>query len=170
MRRATAQKNKPKTPEACRETALRLLNRRPHSVAELRRKLLSRGFSAAMVDELATDFIRLKLLDDEALARGYCEFRRQESSPVGRRKIMQDLRRHGIPPEITRQVLSETWDADGDEGEFERALQAGGAKLRLLRRGQEQDPQVVRIKLCRFLAGRGFSAGICHEAARRLIG
>ncbi|MCF7854357.1 MAG: recombination regulator RecX [Candidatus Pacebacteria bacterium] len=154
--------------EECREKALRLLDQRPHSVRNLRGKLRKRSFSADVIDRVIREFQRLGLLDDEALARDYCVFKRAGSRPIGRRRMMQDLHRHGIDREVAENVLRDVWDDDGEEGELQRALAAGEGKVRLMQ--SEDDPRKARAKLCGFLARRGFSPAVCMAAAKELMG
>jgi len=153
--------------DACREKALDLLGRKPHSAGDLRAKLRKRQFPANTVDAVLSDLERLGLLDDEALARSHCEFRLHGPQAVGRRKVAAELARHGILKEIADRVLAEVWDDDGREGEFQRGVDAGARKLRQL--SHVEDRRAAWGKLARFLAGQGFTSDICRAAASRLL-
>ncbi len=150
--------------EKCRECALRLLDQRPHSIAELRLKLQRRKFDRSVIGELISGFERLGLLNDRLLARNYCEFKLTGGTASGRRKILQEMCRHGIPREIAEGALEQVWDRDGRQGELERARAAAAPKMRLLRK--ETDRRVVYSKIARFLVGRGFPPDICGDVAR----
>ena len=154
--------------ESCRETALNLLSRKPHSTNDLRKKLRSRRFPQQAVEDVVADFQRTHLLDDLTLACDYCEFRRQSSPPVGRLRAEQDLRKHGLDTEIVDRALREVWDADGEDGERQRAFAAAETKRRLLAR--ESDPRKAKMKMLRFLAGRGFAPAICRDVADAVMG
>ncbi|OPZ31542.1 MAG: recombination regulator RecX [Lentisphaerae bacterium ADurb.BinA184] len=152
--------------DACRERALRLLEQRPHAVAELRRKLLQRGFLRGVVESVLADLERLGLLDDAAVARDACAAALQRPAALGRGRILANLRRHGIAADVAQSALREAGaDADAPD-ELERALAAAQTKLRLLTR--ETDPRRRRDKLARFLLARGFAPGIAREAVDRL--
>ncbi|MFO7821695.1 MAG: regulatory protein RecX [Lentisphaeria bacterium] len=154
-------------PEACREAALRLLERKPHSAYDLRRKLFKRDFSKSVIEPVLEDFIRVGLLDDLSLARSYCESRLSASPPVGRRRVQQELRKHGIPANLAKQALEEIWDIREREEILERAEEAARRKLRLIRR--DEDPRRKRDKIFRYLAGRGFSTEIIKDAVRNVL-
>jgi regulatory protein len=149
--------------ELCREKALSLLERRPHSRRELTLKLVKRDFPRALVDRLLDDFERVGLLDDLAFARLYVEMKLGSNNPVGRRKLQQELGKRGIARELVDQVIEEQLDEhDGDESrELDLALQAGRRKLRSFRGPLER--QKKRERLYRFLAGRGFPSSVCAE-------
>jgi len=153
--------------QACREAALRLLERKPHSVADLRRKLYKRKFGKALIDPLLEDLQRVGLLDDLNLSRDYCASRLDASPPVGRRRVLQELRRHGIPPDIANQALEEIWDAQEREMILELAREAARRKLRLIRK--DEDPRKKRDKLYRYLAGRGFDTEIIRDVVPQLL-
>lgn len=154
-------------PEACREAALRLLERKPHSVADLRRKLLQRKFSRNVIEPLLRNFIEVGLLDDLELSRSYCESRLNASPPVGRRRVQQELRKHGIPQQIAKQVLEEVWDTQERETVVARAEEAARRKLRIIRK--DEDPRRKHDKLYRYLAGRGFPPDIVKDAVHAVI-
>lgn len=154
-------------PEACREAALRLLDRKPHSTADLRRKLYQRKFPKHVIDPLINDLARVGLLDDLALARSHCENRLYASPPLGRRRVLQELHRHGIPQEIAEQALGEIWDSQERDDRLGRAQEAARRKLRLLR--NDEEPRRKRDKLYRYLVGRGFDPEIIRDAVDTVI-
>lgn len=142
--------------EACREKALKLLEGRPHSVQELRRKLLSRRtFAPDLIETVIADFLQVGLLDDADFARTACDALKS-SSPIGRRRAQQKLIRHGLAPELVRQTLDDHWDT-ADDPETERALRAARQKWRTLQR-QNRPLPLKRQSLARFLAARGFAS------------
>ena len=154
------------SPDACRERALRLLEQRPHAVAELRRKLVQRGFTPGTVDPILADLQRLGLLNDEAVARDACAAALRGTAALGRNRILMHLRRHGIDSDVAESAIREASAEAGTPGELERAVIAGRAKLRLLAR--EADPRKRRDKLARFLIGRGFAPATVWQAVDRL--
>ena len=151
----------------CRERALRLLERKPHSTAQLRRKLRDRGFPSDIVEGILSDFQRVALLDDLQVARDYCAGMREHGAPCGRARIASRLRRYGISQAIVEQALCEEWDADGRERELERAIAAAERKLRLM--VADEPLHRRRGKLYRYLSSRGFDGETCRACIDRVI-
>jgi SOS response regulatory protein OraA/RecX len=169
--------------EKCREKALRLLEMRPHASGELRQKLRrNREWSAALIEEIISDFTRVGLLDDRQFVALFCEEKKNAASPMGSYRVAQALRRKGLPSELITEVMAEVWDREdsmfahddhlaGDEDaaspELARALRAGAPKWQSLCRRAEPSPQ-LRVKLMRFLAGRGYAGDIVRQACERI--
>src|SRR6185295_15379385 len=76
------------------ERALRLLGQRQHFRADLRRKLLAKGYEAEEVDEALTRCASEGYLDDESTARAFVA-ERQGRRGLGRARVAAELRRHG---------------------------------------------------------------------------
>lgn len=152
--------------EKCRESALRLLERRPHSRAELDRKLRERDYPAPVRKFLLADLERVGLLDDRQFTEAFIRQKLLASRPVGTRRILGDLRRRGIPEELARTVLAElAGEEDNEDDELDRARQAATTKwAALMRSGREI--QKARAAVYRFLAGRGFDG----DTIRRAVG
>jgi len=155
--------------ESCRERALTLLDRRAHSSAELACKLVQRGFSREVVAQVIARLQELRLLDDADFARAFVEEKRRSSRPVGRLKIISDLKRRGIGGEIMADVASDAEDAGGDaDPELVRAVQAVRQRQRLSR--PTPDARLERARLLRFLAGRGFTMDVARRAIQDMLG
>ena len=154
--------------EKCRESALRLLERRPHSRAELDRKLRERDYPAPVRQFLLADLQRLGLVNDRQFTETFIRQKLLASRPVGTRRILFDLRRRGIPEEMARAVLAEiAGEEDNQESELERARQAAATKwASLMRSGREI--QKARAAVYRFLAGRGFDGDTIRRAVEEL--
>jgi regulatory protein len=153
--------------EKCRECALRLLERRPHSRAELERKLRERDYPAPVRQLILADFERVGLVNDRQFTEAFVRQKLLASRPVGTRRILFDLRRRGISEEMARAVLAEVTEEDNEEGELERARQAASTKwASLMRSGREI--QKARAAVYRFLAGRGFDGDVIRRAVEEL--
>lgn len=151
---------------ACRECALRLLERRAHSVEELRRKLRARRFSNVAIETILADLQRTRLLADLEFAKAFCEERGTGPKARGTRRLEHELRRRGVSLETIREALGDTGGALDSQREFGPALQAGRRKWQSVRRRDDVDN--ARAKVYRFLANRGFSADTCHRVLDRL--
>ena len=91
--------------ERARKRAMYLLGSRPYSTAALREKLLN-NYSEETTDRVIKDMTRYGFLDDEDYAR------RLASSIIkgkryGLHRAKAEMRRKGVPDELTEQVLSE---------------------------------------------------------------
>jgi regulatory protein len=118
---------------------------RPHSVAELRRKLLSRGCDAPAVETALERLSGLGYLDDAAFARSLVA-RRSEGR--GRALIAAELGARGVDREVAERAL----------GELGRDEQLAAAR-RLARRSPTDDPRRLAARLQR----RGFAPDVIRE-------
>jgi len=134
---------------SARAAAERLLARRDHGVAELRRKLLARGFDATEVEAVLEGLAGRGLLDDASFCRRFAA----EALADGRGPawIRAKLRVRGVtaPPAVTPE----------DEA---ASLAALLARRRLEPRALT-DPR-ERAKILRFLRGRGYSGAALARA------
>ncbi|HDP67871.1 MAG TPA: hypothetical protein ENN20_05140 [Candidatus Marinimicrobia bacterium] len=146
--------------ERAKELALKYLALRMRSDFELKSYLKRKGFPAVVVRRVLFYCHELRYLDDrkyaEMLVRDMCHINR-----YGRYKMVAQLRKRGISPEIIRQVLSELID----ESEQKRiALKLATKKLASL-----QNDEKSREKLYRYLKQRGFSYSVISDAVNRLL-
>ena len=149
--------------------AARFLEVRPRSVAEVRRRLRSAGYAAALVEGAVARLVELGFLDDAAFARAWVESR-DRARPRGERALRMELRQKGVGREEADEALGERRDdadADGgsasaDEAAAERLLTRRAAQL-----GRVPDPRVRRQRAYALLARNGFDPGVCATVARR---
>jgi len=90
--------------------ALRILTRRDYSHAELRRRLLDKGFDAARVEAVLQRCRELGYLDDARYALNRATGLMTMGRAVGTR-ILFDLRRRGICEEVARTALEQAREA-----------------------------------------------------------
>jgi len=133
------------------ETALRLLTRRAHSEAELRRKLVGRGCPEDELDRAVVRARGLGYLDDAAFARALAGERARSRGPA---LIARELAAKGVE----RAVVRKTVEAVPRE-------EVLAAARRLAERGAEAgaDRPVVAARLLR----RGFPPDVVREALGR---
>ncbi len=134
------------------ESALRLLDRRPRSVDEIRRHLQGKKVDAAIIEQVIERLSSVGLLDDREFARYWLE-NRSDFRPRGQRALRQELRLKGISDDLVAEVLSEEHDED------DAAYRAALAQARKIK---SADPREFRRKMEAHLARRGFS----YESAR----
>jgi regulatory protein len=137
-------------------TALRILARRDHSVAELERKLVHRGFEKDVIKAVRAECRRLNYLDDDRFAEGLIS--RLKRKGWGPLRIRNEFYRHGLKREKSDQLLREAFGA-GEE--LRVACAVAKKKLATIR---PADPCKCRERVYRFLSARGFSNAVIHEA------
>jgi regulatory protein len=86
-----------------RRKAMDLLARREHSVAELRRKLLAKGYTQPMVDEQLQKLEQENLLSDRRFTEAYVNFRSKKG--FGPLRIEQELKEKGINTALQQEYL-----------------------------------------------------------------
>ncbi|MGK9368949.1 regulatory protein RecX [Melioribacter sp. Ez-97] len=89
--------------------AYRLIGRRDHSSAELKRKLLKKGFDDSLIDELVKELSEKNYLNDFNFARKYSE-EAVEKKKAGINKVRNELIKKGIGKEIIEDVLNDIDD------------------------------------------------------------
>jgi regulatory protein len=152
-------------PELVLAAALRFLEVRARSVAEVRRRLTEAGYQPALVEGAIERLNGLRILDDEAFARSWLESR-DRARPRGERALRQELGVMGIDRSIVASLLDER---AGLDGAAERDVAAAAALLERHRRtlDRDADPRHRRQKAYGLLARHGFDAETCGDAIRR---
>lgn len=143
--------------EDAHEKALRFLEPRPRSTAEVRQHLLKKDVPADVVTRVIEKLTGAGLLDDAAFAKYWVE-NREEFRPRAGRALRFELKRKGLAD-------SAISDAIGKVDESESAYRAGLARARRLSTLEYRE---FRDKLVAFLARRGFSYDVAKRAAERL--
>ena len=146
------------TEERAREYLLRSLTASARSRAQLADGLAAREVPTETADRLLDRFTEVGLVDDPALAHAIVRARRQESG-AARRRIVDELRRKGIPADVAAEALAQVSDDD------ERAA-AIDLAARRARRLVGLDDEVARRRLVGFLARKGYASSVCLDAAR----
>jgi regulatory protein len=136
-----------------RRKAMDLLARREHSVAELRRKLLAKGYQQPAVDEQLQKLEQENLLSDRRFTEAYVNFRSKKG--FGPLRIEQELKEKGISAALQQEYLDNKnyWLNIAKEV---REKRFGGAVPK-----EYKD----KAKQMRFLHYRGFS----HDQMRDLF-
>lgn len=145
------------TIEKARLSAVRFISYRPRSVLEVRHNLRRKAYEAEVIDAVVDRLLAADLLDDEAFARYWVE-QRETFKPRSRLALRQELAAKGIDRRIVDSLLDEV-----DEPEA-----AYRAAQRRAERWANLPPDQFRLKLGRFLQGRGFAYGVIREVTDRL--
>jgi len=96
--------------------ALRQLGVRPLTLAEIRKRLSSRGYSRDEIDGAIERLVAEGFLDDAGLARHYIAVR-AERRGHGRNRLVRELEGRGVPGE----VASAAWERVVSDGEVDPA-------------------------------------------------
>jgi regulatory protein len=88
---------------AARLWALDALARRDHSSADLRRKLLEKGYDAVVVAPLLDTLRAEKLLDDRRYTANFVAYHAARGS--GPLRVRADLRRHGLEGTLVEECI-----------------------------------------------------------------
>ena len=148
---------------AVREAALDLLSHRARTRAELRRKLVGKGFRPARVDLCLDRLAERGLLDDAAVASAFVRDRIRHR-PRGKGRLAQELRAKGVADAVASAVVDDVLEEEAltEEALAQQVLEAwlkrqGPATLRALS-GREPTPEreKARRRLHGYLARRGF--------------
>jgi len=155
-------------PAVVLEAALRFLEARARSEAEVRRRLTQAGYRSELVDGAITRLAELGVLDDEAFAKAWVESR-DRARPRGERALRRELSLKGIDRGVLDEVMEERRDAAGDDGtnvDLEAARRLLARNARSLER--VADPRTRRQRAYALLARNGFDPDVCREASREL--
>lgn len=138
--------------------ALLYLSRREHSRTELRRKLAGHAESSGQLEGVLDELESSRLLSDRRFAESVIHRRSQRS---GIAMIRQELRAHGIEPELVAEQLGPL-----AQTELQRAraiwLRRFGDPLQ----ADPVDPR-ERARQMRFLLARGFSTEVVRSVVHR---
>lgn len=146
------------TAEVAYQKGLHLLSYRPRSAAEMRQKLTTHGFEAAVIDSAIQRFTENGFLGDEQFARDWVE-NRSAFRPRSKRMLALELRQKGIAEEEIQKALAAT------EDENSLAYQTAVAYAHRL---ASVDWETFRKRLGAFLARRGFSYGTIAPILRQV--
>jgi regulatory protein len=142
--------------ERALSAAYRLLTYRPRSEAEIRERLLKKGFDEATADAAVERLRAQGLLDDLAFGRFWRESR-EALSPRGEHLLRAELRQKGLARETVQEVLAD-FDETGSALKVVRALWPRLAGL---------SPDERRKRLWGQLARRGFTPDTIQEVIRQ---
>jgi len=143
--------------ETAYNKALRFLEPRPRSVAEVREHLVKKKIANDVIDETLARLKDAGLLDDAAFAK-YCVENRETFRPRAGRALRYELKRKGIADSAIGDVLGEIDESDSAY----RAVANRAQRWSNLERREFMD------KVSAFLVRRGFGYDIAKSTAKRL--
>ena len=143
--------------ERAHEYALRFLSYRPRSKAEVKRRLVRKGYSESIASGEMQRLVGTGLLDDEAFAEFWIS-NREQFRPRGQYALRQELRQKGIDDRIIDAMLVEI---DDTENAYRAAKRKFSSWLQL-------EPDMARRKLSGYLRRRGFGYEAVQEVWERM--
>ena len=152
-------------PELVLAAALRFLEARSRSIAEVRRRLIGAGYQPELVEGAVARLVELGMLDDAAFGASWLESR-DRARPRGERALRQELRVKGIDGALVDELLVERAGAgeDVDRVGAERVLARHAAAL-----ARVADPRARRQRAYALLARNGFDSETCSSAVRAFL-
>jgi regulatory protein len=141
------------------DTAYRLLTNRPHTRAEIRRKLSRKGAGADIIAQVLHELGLKGYIDEDdmALRWGQALVRDRLWGPL---KVSGYLIQKGLGRDLIDQVQHRIWQ------EFDESAIAG---LALHKRFGGTNDEASAAKKAAFLRSRGFSSGVIYTLAKELM-
>ncbi len=147
-------------PGACREAALRLLERQRRTRTDLERRLRDKGYAEPTIAGVLDRLAAVGLVDDVEYARAFMAGRRARRS-AGARRIEQELRARGVGVE---DIATATVRLDAEQGGLDELAAARRVIAQAEHRMQGLDPRVRRRRLYALLGRRGFDGDVIRRA------
>ncbi len=141
--------------------ALRLLDFRMRTVAEVREKLAGQGFAKAVIADTITSLEDYGFLNDAEYARLYIK---DKLASAGKHKLSYDLLNKGIDPATVKAALEGT-----DEDEELTACYNLAYKKYVTLKTREMDEGKLKEKVYRYLIGKGYSYDLIKQAYAAVI-
>jgi regulatory protein len=141
--------------------ALRFLEARPRSVAEVRARLGRKDFVPEAIDAAIARLTELDLLDDAAFARYWVE-NRQANRPRGAGALRDELRRKGIDADVTAEVLDDALTGDEAAGAW------GLARGALRKYAGSHDRYAFTRRMGSYLQRRGYTFEVIRPIVDQL--
>src|SRR5688572_32398120 len=148
----------------CYIAALRILNHRFNSEAELRRKLRVKQFDKETIDATMVRLRNEKWLDDSRFAGAFTRTKANKS--IGKKRILRELQAAGVDRETAAEAVAGNVDPER-EAESLRTLCERRAGMLVRKHGPEYLHSAEgRNKLAAYLMKQGYDAGLVFAAIR----
>lgn len=142
---------KPDDADHAYDYALFLLNLRMRTEAEMREKMLARGYFPKVIDEVVERLFQDRYLDDEHYAEVFIESMKRYKY-YGAYMMKNKLFLKKVPKEIIEEKLSELVTEEDEREIATRYIEKDFGKLSVVRKWDYEDKQ----KIMRRLLARGF--------------
>ena len=139
-----------------RNSALRILAHREHSVDELSQKLLRRGHAREVVEHVIAECLRLNYLDDHRMVQQILV--RMKRRGFGIHRVRSELLKKGLASAEFEEELRESLSPSEENIVAWRVASKKWESLKT-----DSDPKKKKMRLQRFLRFRGFSDSVVIE-------
>jgi regulatory protein len=147
--------------------ALRILNYRFNSEAELRRKLRAKKFEKDEIDAAIARLHKEKWLDDERFAGAFV--RSRANKRVGKLRIRRELHAAGVSGSAAEKAIAENVDSERERESLE-ALCACRMRVLVRRHGAEYlESEEAHAKLTAYLIGHGYDSALAREVVQSAV-
>lgn len=152
--------------DRCYIAALRILNYRFNSEAELRRKLRAKQFDNETIDATLERLRAEKWLDDGRFAGAFV--RTRAGKRQGRLRILRELQAAGVSDETAAQAVAENLDGEREAEGLKEACRRR-ARVLVRRHGPEYlTSDEGRKKLAAYLLKQGYDAALIYAAIKEI--
>jgi len=138
--------------EKARKGALRLIGRRPRSIAEIKRNLRKNKYDDLLIDQVIDRLVTVEVLDDAAFAAYWVE-QREIFKPRSHLALRQELMQKGVSRAVIETAVEQV-----DETSAARR-----AAVKQARRWTHLSEKEYRIKVSRYLQRLGFPYDIIRD-------
>ncbi|MEO5987289.1 MAG: regulatory protein RecX [Candidatus Eisenbacteria bacterium] len=145
---------------ACREAALRLLERTRRTQSDLAMRLAEKSFAPETIAEVLERLVAVGLVDDTEYARAFLAGR-WGRKPSGWRRLQQELRGRGVGDEAVTAARS---IIEAREGAIDEVAIAGKLVAQARRRYARLDPRKQQQRLYALLVRRGYTGDVIRAA------
>jgi regulatory protein len=152
--------------DACYIAALRILNHRFNSEAELRRKLRTRKFPSEEIDAAIARLHRERWLDDTRFAMAFARTRAQKR--LGPRRILRELEVAGIETDEAERAVAAAIDPERERQALTELRDKRAAALARRHGAEYLGTPEGRNKLTGYLLKQGYDAGLIYEALKEI--
>lgn len=146
------------------DKAIAFLAIRARSARDLQLRLRRSGASPSAIAEVIDRLRALRVLDDEAYARNVARSR-AISGGVSKRRITQELQRHGVDRSVADAAVAETL-ADVGLDEADAAMSVALRRMRALK---SLDGRKQRQRLYAYLARRGYDSAVIAKVVATVV-
>ena len=147
-----------------KQKAFSYIGRRHHSAFEIRTKLRQKKYDKDLIEEIITDLMENKYVDDLEFARLFSD-ENIRLKLWGKNKIKGELIKRGVSQEIISQVLNEKFPEGND---LDNAAELAMKKHQSLQ-NRKLDDMKLKQKLYAFLSSRGYDYETSKEAVEKII-
>lgn len=144
--------------------ALFLLSRKDYTKAELKKKLLSKGYEEKGVEEVLEKLEDLGFLNDLRFAQRWMESRAQ-NRPISRKAMILELKRKGIEERLIEEAMRKAEEEGNLPSDLDMARRL--AKSRMKRIGT-RDRNIVMRRIYGTLARKGFSPDVITDILKEI--